>query len=754
MLELISRGGMGEVWSARDRRLHRNVALKFISMDFARNRAARDRFEREARAAAALNHPNICTIYDVGETAGQPFLAMELLEGETLEHRLAEQSVPVDSLVNWGIEIADALEAAHSHGIVHSDLKPGNLFLTTRGQTRILEFGLARLASERNDRTEKVTAGTPGYMSPEQIKGEPLDPRSDIFSLGIVLYRAASGRLPERKPGPPSSYNRQVPPELDRIIAKALEADRDVRYQHASEVRADLKRLKRDSNGRIASDPAIAAKPDPQPVARPRRPGWVIGGAVALLLVAAAALAWHFSQPSGLAFREFSIVRASDSQNVQLTAISPDGKYLATVHKDAKGGQTLWVRHLASNSDRRLWEDPRYLYKRIVFSPDSSYICFRSAALDNPVVPGANHDDIFRIPVIGGEPINLIHGADSQFSFYDNGQRLCFYRGDYSDHQFFFIGASAEGGDEKVLSRVPGTLPSVSECSPDGTEAALTYLTDKMDILDFATGRIEPLLKPGGVSGPIYVVNWTSDGKGMMVSSTRTSVGLAQLGFVAWPSGEFHEITHNLNTYLHGVSFTADGRRMATTEGREETSFSLAPLADPSKAKDAPFTWADSFIWLGAGKLLAAGADSTLKLADLSAPEGSALPVPAGYFFNDPAQCGANSIVASGGTLDGSTRGIFSVGLDGGGFRQLTTGRGDVFPMCSVDGAWLLYVKIEDGQHHTLERMPRAGGSPQTIGANPGVTSVFSLSPDGKLAAQMEYPGFAPVMKILSTATW
>jgi len=293
MLELIGRGGMGEVWSARDRRLHRNVALKFISMDFARNQASRENFEREARAAAALNHPNICTIYDVGETDGQPFLAMELLEGETLEHRLAAQSIPIDSLTEWGIEIADALETAHSHGIVHSDLKPGNLFLTTRGQAKILDFGLARLASERNDRSEKKTAGTPGYMSPEQINGEDLDARSDLYSLGIVLYRAATGRLPEHSPGPPSSYNRQVPPELDRIIAKTLEPDREVRYQHASELRADLKRLKRDSGSNVIVQPASA------PVSvksKSARRWWVIVGVVAVVLLAVAgAVYWSRS---------------------------------------------------------------------------------------------------------------------------------------------------------------------------------------------------------------------------------------------------------------------------------------------------------------------------------------------------------------------------------------------------------------------------------------------------------------------------
>src|SRR4051812_15566918 len=233
---------------------------------------ALERFEREARAAAALNHQNICTIYEVGEHDGVPFLVMELLEGETLKERISQKPVPLDALLSWSLQISDGLEAAHQRGIVHRDIKPANLFLTERGQVKILDFGLAKLVAVRYrasasmaDGTEATTidtvstagssAGTPAYMSPEQVRGEELDARTDLFSFGIALYEMVTGKLPFRgstpgammggilhqAPEPPSHLHPKLPPQLDEIIGKALEKERDLRYQHAADLRADLK---------------------------------------------------------------------------------------------------------------------------------------------------------------------------------------------------------------------------------------------------------------------------------------------------------------------------------------------------------------------------------------------------------------------------------------------------------------------------------------------------------------------------------
>jgi eukaryotic-like serine/threonine-protein kinase len=306
LLEMLGRGGMGEVWKARDTRLNRDVAVKFIAEALTHESAAVELFEREARAAAAISHPNICTVYDIGEREGRPFLAMELLEGVTLKRRLEVGTVSPDALLTWAIEIAEGLDAAHAAGIVHRDLKPANLFITTRGQAKILDFGLAKLRGEARagvaptgsesagDGAHSGVAGTPGYMSPEQMRGETLDARTDLFSFGVVLYEMATGTLPGKTPEPASGRNPQVPAEMDRIVAKALEEDREVRYQHASDIRGDLKRLKRDSDsGRLA---AASAREEPRGAARRHRGWFVLAGALAVAAMAAGI--FFYSRPA------------------------------------------------------------------------------------------------------------------------------------------------------------------------------------------------------------------------------------------------------------------------------------------------------------------------------------------------------------------------------------------------------------------------------------------------------------------------
>jgi serine/threonine protein kinase len=776
ILSKLGSGGMGVVYEAEDTLLRRHVAVKFLPPDRSQSAVVLERFLQEARSASALNHPNICTIYNVEQHDGEWMIVMELLQGQPLDRVIEGRPMKIGELLGISIQIAEALDAAHQHGIIHRDIKPSNIFVTNRGVAKVLDFGLAKLSQKKavletagpagTDATlpnyltsAGAAVGTVAYMSPEQARGEELDARSDLFSFGSVMYQMATGQMPfqgstsavifanilEHEPPPLSEANPTLPPKLVQTIEKALEKDRDLRCQTAAELKADLKRLRRDytsgKSGTIGSSGLYTPATSSATVsaAQPKTPssgsvllgeakrhktGVAIAAVIAVLVIGA--LAWLLysrpqPRPSRAVAQQMSVERLThDGQTNGSTSISPDGRYV--VYEVSRDGRpSLWLRQIATPSAVKLVPDSDAGFGGTTFSHDGNFVYYQHTTKEEP------NGALYKVPTLGGPPQKVLSNVASPITFSPDGSQFAYVRENSPEGPTSqLIVANADGSNAHAVAtgRIGADWFETHgpSWSPNGKFIAVgkqrlnaSGFSDGISLYDLA-GKETALTKrlPGEVARLI----WLNSGEGLVFSGTpRIGSASSQLWFVSYPAGEVVRITNDLNSYGRlSLGVTSDGSTLVTVQQVPHSNLWVATgnYKDEKQVTQAEGDGTDGLDAAG-GKVaytsIATGVESifTANLDGSSAAQVS----PADEFCATPALSHDGRHVGFTCFKDGKPN-IWLANVDGSELRQLSFGNADLDPALSPDGAWVYFDRWVEGKVHLL-KAPFTGGDPLPV---------------------------------------